>query len=146
MSGRLDAIYVKRMKRGPMDPVSEADFVAGEGIKGNANQGGRRQVTIIEKELWSKMMENLKSDLPPSTRRANLLVEGICLANTAGKTLRIGKCRILINGETIPCERMDEALPGLKVEMEPLWRGGAFGEILDSGRVEVGDEVTWEKS
>lgn len=145
MPGQLNAIYVKRMKRGPMDPVSEADFVAGAGIRGNANQGGRRQVTIIEKELWEKMMENLKSDLPPSTRRANLLVEGICLANTVGKTLRVGGCRILINGETKPCERMDEALPGLKDEMEPLWRGGAFGEILDSGKVAVGDEVMWEK-
>jgi MOSC domain-containing protein YiiM len=91
-------------------------------------------------------MEHLKSDLPPSTRRANLLVEGICLAHTVGKTLRVGACRILINGETKPCERMDEALPGLKDEMAPLWRGGAYGEILDNGRVAVGDEVTWEKS
>lgn len=145
MRGRLDAIYVKRMKRGPMDPVNEADLIAGQGILGNANQGGLRQVTIIEKELWDKMMDHLQSNLPPSTRRANLLVEGITLAETRGKTLRVGQCRIRINGETRPCERMDEALQGLKVEMDPEWRGGAFGEVLDSGRVAVGDQVTWEE-
>ena len=144
MAGRLDAIYVKRMKRGPMDPVTEAKLVAGEGIVGNANQGGTRQVTIIEKEVWKKLMEHFRADLPASTRRANLLVEGICLQETRGKTLRIGDCRIRINGETKPCERMDEALNGLKDEMYPLWRGGAFGEVLDDGRVAVGDEVRWE--
>ena len=145
MQARLDAIYVKRMKRGPMDPVKEAELIAGQGISGNANQGGLRQVTIVEKELWDKMMDHLKSDLPPSTRRANLLVAGITLAETRGKTLRIGECRIRINGETRPCERMDEALPGLKDEMDPEWRGGAFGEVLDSGKVVVGDEVKWEE-
>jgi MOSC domain-containing protein YiiM len=143
MTGRLDAIYIKRMKLGPMDPVGEAELIAGKGIVGNANQGGHRQVTIIEKEVWNKMMDHLDSDLPPTTRRANLLVEGIQLAETRGKTLRIGNCRIRIHGETIPCERMDEALPGLKDEMEPEWRGGAFGEVLDDGHVTVGDPVEW---
>jgi MOSC domain-containing protein YiiM len=143
MMGRLEAIYIKRMKRHPMDPVSEADLIAGQGIVGNANQGGHRQVTIIEKEAWDGMMARLDSDLSPATRRANLLVEGIHLADTHGRTLRIGNCRILINGETKPCERMDEALPGLKDEMDPEWRGGAFGEVLDDGRVSVGDRVEW---
>ena len=143
MPGRLDAIYIKRMKLGPMDPVGEAELIAGKGIVGNANQGWHRQVTIIEKEVWGEMMDRLDSDLPPTTRRANLLVEGIQLAETRGKTLRIGNCRILINGETVPCERMDEALPGLKEEMKPEWRGGAFGEVLDDGHVTVGDPVEW---
>jgi len=141
--GRLHAIYIKRMKLGPMDPVGKAELIAGKGIVGNANQGGHRQVTIIEKEVWGEMMDRLDSDLPPTTRRANLLVEGIQLAETRGKTLRIGNCRILINGETKPCERMDEALSGLKEEMEPEWRGGAFGEVLDDGHVTVGDPVEW---
>ena len=131
------------MKLGPMDPVGVAELIAGKGIVGNANQGGHRQVTIIEKEVWGEMMDRLDSDLPPTTRRANLLVEGIQLAETRGKTLRIGNCRILINGETKPCERMDAALPGLKDEMEPAWRGGAFGEVLDDGHLTVGDPVEW---
>lgn len=50
--GRLEAIWIKRAKRGPMDPAPRARLVAGRGIAGNANQGGRRQVTVIARETW----------------------------------------------------------------------------------------------
>ncbi len=52
MTGQLQAIWVKRMKRGPMDAVDSVQLLTGRGIVGNANQGGRRQVTIIEQEVW----------------------------------------------------------------------------------------------
>lgn len=142
--GRLDAIWIKRMKRGPMDPAERAELVAGKGIRGNANQRGKRQVTIIEREVWDALMQQLGAELPPSSRRANLMVSGIALAGMRGRVLRIGSCRVRIYGETKPCERMDEALPGLQQAMRPEWRGGAFGEILDDGEIHVGDRVAIE--
>ena len=137
--GRLEAIWVKRMKRGPMDPVPVAELVEGRGIRGNANQGGRRQVTLIEREQWERMMGELGADVPPTTRRANLLVSGLPLANSRGRTLEIGACRIRIFGETKPCWQMEEALPGLQNAMRPDWRGGAFGEVVVGGEIRVGD-------
>ena len=53
MSGRLDAIWIKRAKKGPMDPVDRAMAVESRGLEGNANQGGARQVTILERSAWS---------------------------------------------------------------------------------------------
>jgi MOSC domain-containing protein YiiM len=141
MSGQLKAIWIKRMKLGPMDPVQEATLAVDRGIVDNANQGGRRQVTIIEEEVWQQLMGELNSSLDPSVRRANLMVRGIDLKESRGKIIRIGDCRIEIFGETKPCERMDEALPGLKDAMYPQWRGGAFGKVLDSGVIRVGDQV-----
>lgn len=126
-----------------MDPVNAARLVAGRGIVGNANQGGRRQVTIIEKEVWNAMMTRLGADLSPSTRRANLMVQGIPLKETRGGILRIGAVRIRIINETKPCGRMEEALPGLEQDMSAQWRGGVFGEVLDDGEIEIGDEVAW---
>ena len=143
-AGRLDAIWIKRMKRGPMDPATEAVLVAGRGIRGNANQRGKRQVTLIERERWEALMRELDADLPPSARRANLMVSGIALAGMRGRVLRIGACRVRIYGETKPCERMDEALPGLQQAMRPNWGGGAFAEILDDGEIRVGDPVVFE--
>ena len=48
MAGELKAIWVKRAHRGKMDAAHAVHLEAGRGIVGNANQGGKRQVTIIE--------------------------------------------------------------------------------------------------
>jgi len=142
--GRLEAIWIKRMKRGPMDPVEEAHLVTARGIVGNANQRGKRQVTIIEREVWERLMTELGASVPPSARRANLMVSGVPLAGMRGRVLRVGEARIRIYGETKPCERMDEALPGLQAAMRPDWGGGAFGEILNDAEIRVGDGVSFE--
>jgi MOSC domain-containing protein YiiM len=144
-NGELKAIWIKRMKRGPMDTVTEAKLIANRGIVGNANQGGRRQVTIIEAEIWQELMEKLHCELDPSTRRANLMVSGIKLFNSRHRIMHIGNCRIRILGETKPCERMDEAVLGLKAAMYPEWGGGAFGQVIDDGEIAVGDIVQWDK-
>lgn len=46
-TGRLERIWLKRMKGGPMDARDRATLVAGRGLLGNANQGGKRQSTIL---------------------------------------------------------------------------------------------------
>ena len=143
--GKLNAIWVKRMKRGPMDEAENAELVTGRGIVGNANQGGQRQVTIIEEEVWNRLMGDFTASLSPSTRRANLMVSGISLTDSRDHLLRIGDCQIRIRGETKPCERMDEALDGLREAMYEDWQGGAFGEITIGGVIKIGDRVWWDE-
>jgi MOSC domain-containing protein YiiM len=142
--GRLEAIWIKRMHRGPMDLVDSAELIAARGIVGNADQGGKRQVTIIEQEAWDELMRTLGASLSPSSRRANLVVSGIRLTNTRGHILRIGSCRIQINGETRPCEQLEKALTGLKQAMYGDWRGGVYGEILDNAHIAIGNPVFWD--
>lgn len=142
--GAVERIWIKRSKRGPMDPRPSAVLRANRGIVGNANQGGRRQVTILSAEQWEAHMHALDASADPSTRRANVLVRGIELANSRGRVLRIGNVRIQVAGETKPCHQMDEALPGLQAVMRPQWGGGAFGIVLDDGEISIGDAVTWD--
>src|SRR5262245_54871714 len=83
--GRVEAIWLKRMKRGPMDPVPRAVLIEGTGLEGNANRGGRRQVTLISSEAWSGVCAALGQPIDPALRRANVLLAGIDLEKTRGR-------------------------------------------------------------
>jgi MOSC domain-containing protein YiiM len=141
--GRLETIWIKRAKRGPMDPRPRASVLSGRGLADNANQGGKRQITILSVEAWKKAEEALGAEVPPESRRANLFVSGVELENGRGRTLVVGPVRLQIYGETRPCERMDEAFAGLRSALGPDWCGGCFGEALDDGEIAVGDPVRW---
>ena len=141
--GRLERIWVKRRHRGPMDPVETAELRRGAGIVGNADQGGWRQVTLVAAAQWDQVVEALATPVDPADRRANLLVSGVELADSREQVLRVGACRLRVRGETRPCERMDDAAPGLRAVLARRWRGGVFAEALDDGRIAVGDSVEW---
>lgn len=74
------------------------------------------------------------------------LVAGRGLIGNAdqGRRRRMGTCRLQIAGETRPCERMDEALPGLRAALRSVWAGGVFAQVLTGGEIAVGDGVEWE--
>ncbi|MFL5557765.1 MAG: MOSC domain-containing protein [Gemmatimonadaceae bacterium] len=127
-----------------MVPVKEGVLVEGRGLADNVDRSRRRQITLIEREAWDRMMSELGADIDPSARRANILVGGMKLAHTRGRSLRIGDARIVIGGEVTPCERMDEALPGLRAAMRPGWRGGVFAQVVGGGKIRVGDAVEWD--
>jgi MOSC domain-containing protein YiiM len=139
MSGTVEAIWVKRAHRGPMDARDEAELVAGRGVRDSADQGGRRQVTILDADTWEARCAALGVTVDPKLRRANLLLRGVDLRATRGQLLQIGDCLLRILGETKPCERMDEAQQGLQTELYPDWGGGAFAEVVEGGVVRVGD-------
>lgn len=140
----LLAIWLKRAARGPMGSRPSAIAVAGRGLLGNAEQGGRRQVTVLGAEAWARAEADLGCAVDPVVRRANLLVGGVDLRDSRDRVLRIGSCRILVRGELRPCRLMDDAVGGLCAALDPEWRGGVHGEVLTGGEIAVGDPVAWD--
>ena len=144
--GRVEGMWLKRSHRGPMDAVGEIRVSPDAGIVGGVDRSRRRQITLIEREVWDRLMRKLGGSADPSARRANLLLTGIRLPNTRGRILRVGEARLAIGGELTPCERMDEVLPGLRSAMRPDWNGGVFAQVLDDAVIRVGDDAEWEPS
>ena len=82
--GTIAAIWIKPASGAPMKPVDEADLVAGRGLKGNADQGGWRQITIIDEAAWRTATDEVGMEVDPSARRANVMVRGIDLQSHCG--------------------------------------------------------------
>jgi MOSC domain-containing protein YiiM len=143
-AGRIEAIWLKRAHRGPMDAVAEATVIAGQGLEGSVDRSRRRQITLLAREAWTQCMLELDGEADPARRRSNILVSGLELAHTRGRVLLIGDVRLSVGGELTPCERMEEVLPGLQAAMRSDWRGGIFAQALTGGVIRVGDLVRWE--
>jgi MOSC domain-containing protein YiiM len=141
VTGEIVNIWIKRAHRGVMDWVQQAEAIAGRGLIGNADQGRRRQITIIDEAAWREAAAETGHDVDPSKRRANVMLRGMSLADSRGKLLRLGECLVRILGETRPCEQMEEAQAGLRKALSPNWRAGVFGEIVEGGTIRIGDRA-----
>lgn len=146
MPGRIEAIWIKRAHRGVMDGVETATLVEGKGLQGNVDRSRRRQVTLLDADVWAACMQELGANSNPAARRANILVRGVMLPHTRGRILTIGDVTLSIGGELTPCERMDEVTPGLQALLRPDWRGGVFAQVVTGGVIRVGDAVDWREA
>lgn len=141
--GKLVAIYLRPSARTPVREVAEASAQVGVGLEGDHAHGGKRQVTLLAREAWAAACGALGEAVPPASRRANLLVEGVDLRASRGRRLRLGEVEVVVEGETRPCGLMDDARLGLRDALAPEWRGGVYGRIEVGGAVRVGDPVAW---
>ena len=126
-----------------MEEIPAADVTIAQGVASDfRGKPGRRQVTVMTRECWEAACRELgKQAIPWTVRRANLIVEGVELAGMVGFDLCVGDAVLTITGETTPCYRMDEQVPGLFAALKPHWRGGVICRVTRPGRIAVGSEV-----
>ena len=141
MNGKVAAIAHRPSDRDPMVELTECNIVAGKGLDTENRKPGKREVTLLSKQAWDDTCMELGTVLPWWIRRANFLIDGVDLPACSGKTLAVGAARILVHGETRPCQLMDDQHQGLREALKPAWRGGVTGQVLVGGTVRVGDAV-----
>lgn len=142
--GKVVGICTRIAKKAPMVIYASAKVSFDHGI-GDDSRGlikGDRQVTVMTREGWEAACKDLNSKMHWSTRRANILVEGLDLENSTGDILKIGSFYLEITGELDPCQRMDDECVGLKKALTPNWRGGVTCKILSEGIVSEDDVVS----
>ncbi len=138
----LSGIAVRAGKREPMSELAQAMITPERGVADDfRGKPGKRQVSVLSADVWATVCQELSRELPWTTRRANLLVEGLDLPREAGAIIAIGDVRLEVTVETDPCSRMDEQCDGLRQALTPDWRGGVCCRVLTGGDVRLGDPV-----
>jgi MOSC domain-containing protein YiiM len=142
---QLRGIAFKRSARAPVE-LCESSSISLEGGVANDFRGKtskRRQVTLLRSEDWAAACDEIGHALPWTTRRANLLVEGLpSVVDRNGAHICIGDVRLLITGETEPCEQMEAAAAGLRAALTPGWRGGVTCRVISGGAISTAQDVT----
>lgn len=144
MAGRLIGIARREKSRAPMEELESAIITCEAGLEGNSKgvKFPKRQITVLERELWEAALFVLGNpNLAWTARRANLLVEGVHLPRGAGSELLVGAVRLEVIAQTSPCARMDEIWPGLRRALAPDWRGGVTCRVVGDGVIRLGDVV-----
>ena len=142
MSGTLIGIARRDKPRAPMELLERAVITYDAGIVGDCR--GRtpdRNVTLIFREDWEAACRDLGRELPWVTRRANLLVEGLKGFKHVGAQLKVGDTLLEVTEENPPCGVMDILAAGLRVALQPDWRGGVACRVLQDGAVALGCTV-----
>jgi len=139
---RLLGIAVKQQRKGTVSLHDEAMLNIHAGVVGDwRGKPGKRQVTLMSLNDWQAACDELGVELPWQTRRANLLVDNLPLAQSTGARIVLGDAVLEVTGETDPCERMEEAQPGLFQALARDWRGGVTCRVIANGVVRIGIEV-----
>lgn len=147
-TGRLIGIARRAQSRAPMEELTTGEISLTAGLDGDYRgfKFPKRQITVLAIEDWEAAMAELAGiagppDLHWTTRRANLLTEGMRLPRARGAILKIGPVVLEVTDQTGPCHRMEEAYRGLLGALHPYWRGGLTCRVLEPGRVSIGDET-----
>lgn len=143
--GVIAGIARRSNSRAPMELIHNCSVTRDRGVAQDfRGKPGKRQVTLLSRPAWRNACQEVdKEGLPWTTRRANLLVEGLEFGpEDIGATVEIGSLRMTITRETDPCSRMDEQIPGLKAALSPQWRGGVCCTVVEDGNVRLGDVIT----
>ena len=142
----IRAIAIKNRSRVAMQVIDSAQITVANGILGDfrGTQQGR-QITILSESAWRKACAEVDSDLPWTTRRANLLVDEVEFdASYVGKTVRIGDVELMVTRQTDPCSLMDAQHQGLTAALTPDWRGGICCNVTKPGEIKVGDQIEFD--
>ena len=90
--GKVEDIARRKKIRVPMETLNTVTVDEKTGLAGDIRGGAlKRQVTILSAEAWNSVCEELKTELPWTTRRANILVSGIKLPQESGYQIQIGE-------------------------------------------------------
>jgi MOSC domain-containing protein YiiM len=148
-AGKLEWIGLRPVKRAPLQAMNHVEVIADHGLAGDhkgSRPGGRRQVTLIQREHLEAVAKLLgRAAVDAALLRRNLVVSGINLLALHGARFRIGGVLFEGTGLCEPCSRMEEVL-GAGGYNAMRGHGGITARVLAGGVIVLGDGVAYEKT
>ncbi|MEM1328775.1 MAG: MOSC domain-containing protein [Bacteroidota bacterium] len=145
--GQIEWISIRPVKRGAVESVEAIKVTVEAGLAGDhyGKEGGKRMVTLIQKEHIKTVESVLKKEVDPKLLRRNIIVSGINLLALKDKTVQIGEeVQLAITGLCHPCSRMEQNL-GAGGYNAMRGHGGITSKVIRGGTIKVGDTVKMVK-
>ena len=162
LNAHIKAIYFAPSAGAQMQAINHARFNAGSGIEGDRYAVGKgaystvepirvRHISLIALSGIETANDWLKAGDEPTfdaaeTRR-NIVLVGITAAelnSLVGQQFRLGNLQLLGTELCTPCERPAQLLNRPRFMEAFEGRGGIRAEVINSGTLNVGDELLLE--
>tara|TARA_B110000438_G_scaffold242945_1_gene242743 strand:+ start:474 stop:914 length:441 start_codon:yes stop_codon:yes gene_type:complete len=142
---KVNEIAISQNPKGAMESVHSVEVIAGKGIvkdrRFKENNNKIEQITLIEIENINYYNRLTGTSISSIDFRRNVITEGIKLNELVNKEFLIGEIRIKAHDLCRPCKYLQERLNQGNIIKEFLRRGGLRCEILNSGKIVVGDKI-----
>jgi len=149
--GRVESIHIASSAEATMLGVDEAMAIASLGLEGDRYTLGTgtfspkpkpsRQITLIEAEAIEALERELGMVLAPGETRRNLVTRGVALNHLVGRDFSVGGARLRGHELCEPCGDLARMTGRPQILTGLTHRGGLRAEILEGGRIRVGDSV-----
>ena len=152
--GAVERIHVASGTGGDPEPRAAVEAVADRGLRGDRYFDGDgiyneqadlepSDVTLIEAEALAAAAAEFGVDLDAGAHRRNVTTRGVDLAELVGERFRVGEAVFEGTGHCEPCGYMESLAEQADAAAALDGRGGLDARIVESGTVEVGDDVVW---
>ena len=142
---KVNEIAISQNPKGAMESVNSVEVIAGKGIvkdrRFKENNNKIEQITLIEIENINYYNRLTGTSISSIDFRRNVITEGIKLNELVNKEFLIGEIRVKAHDLCRPCKYLQERLKQGNIIKEFLRRGGLRCEILNSGKIVVGDKI-----
>ena len=149
--GTIVSIQVAGAASEPLVSLQEVNAVAGLGLEGDRyytrtgtysnKHDESREATFIEAEALEALGRDYHIELTGAESRRNFTTRGLALNHLVGREFRVGQA--LFRGIRLcePCVYMEQT-SGKPARAGLVHRGGLRAQVIESGRICVGDAIT----
>ena len=143
--GKVHKIGISKNKGNYITDVNEVNVVRGMGIENDRffkkDNNKISQITLIELENINYYNKLYNENIPAINFRRNIITEGIKLNDLLNTEFFVGEVKLKAHDLCKPCKYLLESLNQKNLVKEFLHKGGLRCEILNSGKISIGDMI-----